>query len=90
MNIVRNRAKCKNCNTIIESVHRHHFVTCNCFENVPNNPGIFVDGGMEYNRCGGNMDNFIDLSGYVETGKDIVAELRKNDEREIGFDGESG
>lgn len=39
-------AHCLNCNTILYSVHRHHFHTCNC----PNN--TFVDGGKDYLRTG--------------------------------------
>ena len=43
---VRNRAQCGACKDIIESHHRHDFVTCEC-------GGIFVDGGHDYCRAGG-------------------------------------
>ncbi len=36
--IMRNRAKCKLCGDIIESLHRHDYVRCSCDE-------IAVDGG---------------------------------------------
>lgn len=42
---MRNRAKCKLCEDIIESKHLHDYVTCKCGE-------IAVDGGQEYFRCG--------------------------------------
>lgn len=41
---MRNRAKCKLCNDIIESKHEHDYVTCKCGE-------ISVDGGTEYYKC---------------------------------------
>ena len=51
--IIHNAAQCKLCVSIIESVHRHDFVRCQCGE-------IFVDGGREYLRAGaGNYENFI-------------------------------
>jgi len=41
----RNRARCRNCGDVVESTHRHHFVTCKC-------GGISVDGGNNYfRRC---------------------------------------
>jgi len=54
--ITKNKAQCKLCKTIIESKHRHDFVTCKCGE-------IFVDGGFDYLRSGAkDFINFIDLS----------------------------
>jgi hypothetical protein len=50
---MRNRAKCKLCEEIIESTHRHDYVTCKCGE-------ISVDGGDDYHRCrAGNWENFL-------------------------------
>lgn len=40
------KAKCRLCGEIIESKHRHDFVSCSMGH-------IFVDGGDEYLRCGG-------------------------------------
>jgi hypothetical protein len=88
------KAKCKNCGDIIESKHRHDFVTCTCrqtadrmiktfsdtltqyekdglmelsftqrhlatcaFETAVGR-GIFLDGGNEYYRWGGNLADF--------------------------------
>lgn len=49
---LKNRAKCKLCNDIIESVHRHDYVTCSCGE-------ISIDGGSGggYIRCRANDSN---------------------------------
>lgn len=52
---MRNRAKCRRCDDIIESTHRHDFVTCKCGE-------IAVDGGQAYFRAAAkNFENFIRL-----------------------------
>lgn len=54
----RNAAQCKKCNDIIESKFRHDFRQCKC-------GNIFVDGGLDYRRCGWKKeDSIIDLSGY--------------------------
>ena len=55
---VMSKAKCKHCGDIIESKSRHDWVSCSCFKNEPDTTGIFIDGGDEYLRCGGNLDNF--------------------------------
>lgn len=59
--LIRNAARCKKCNTVIESRHRHDFVRCEC-------GGIFLDGGLDYRRggwTGGNPNDWIeDLSEY--------------------------
>jgi len=54
--ILINRAQCRLCNDIIESTHRHDFVTCGCGE-------ISVDGGLAYlRRAAKDFNNLIDLS----------------------------
>ena len=45
--LTKNSVKCLMCNTILESKHRHHFVTCGCKNQT------FNDGGLSYNRVGG-------------------------------------
>lgn len=52
--IIRNAARCTRCNTIIESKYRHEFVSCSC-------GAIFVDGGKDYIRYGGDMSVFESL-----------------------------
>ena len=46
----KNRARCKKCSDIIESKYRHDFVSCKC-------GAIFVDGGNDYWRCGGDLES---------------------------------
>ena len=53
---MRNAAQCLNCGEIVESKHRHDFVSCSCWEaerhkETPEH-GIFVDGGLDYYRYG--------------------------------------
>jgi len=57
--IIRNRVKCALCRDIIESHFRHDFVYCKC-------RSIFVDGGKDYLRRGGDLDNIIELSEVEE------------------------
>jgi hypothetical protein len=61
MKIIHNRVRCKKCLTVLESKHRHDFVSCPC--------GVFVDGGHEYLR-GGYPDG--EYSDWVEDLHEIV------------------
>ena len=59
--VVVNKCQCARCLVIIESRHRHDFVQCSC-------GAIFTDGGTEYIRRGGEIENIIDMSEtYEET-----------------------
>jgi tRNA(Ile2) C34 agmatinyltransferase TiaS len=53
--IVRNSARCNKCGDEIESKDRHDFKRCRC-------GAIFVDGGHDYLRRGGNKEDFVDTS----------------------------
>lgn len=53
--ITRNALKCKKCGDIIESTFRHDFKYCKC-------GSIFIDGGYDYLRRGGDFNNAIELS----------------------------
>lgn len=53
--ILKNKAQCKKCEDIIESTHVHDFRRCSC-------GAIFVDGGREYLRRGGEFEDIIELS----------------------------
>lgn len=44
-----NKIKCMTCNTELESKFRHDFQSCKC--------GNSVDGGLDYRRVGGNLDD---------------------------------
>ncbi len=41
--LTRNAIRCLSCDTVIESTHRHDFVTCPCGM-------VSVDGGLAYER----------------------------------------
>ena len=58
MKIVRNAARCRKCGDVIESKSVHDFVMCSC-------QAIFVDGGHDYCRCGGNPEDFESLSEWM-------------------------
>ena len=59
--LTRNAIKCLQCNTVLESKHRHDFQCCGC-ENQS-----FVDGGYDYSRVGGkNFDLIEDLCEYKQ------------------------
>jgi hypothetical protein len=53
--ILYNAIRCKLCDDIIESKHRHDFVWCKCGKSA-------VDGGHDYSRIIGNSDNIEELS----------------------------
>lgn len=60
-NLTRNAVRCKGCDTVIESRHRHDYRTCGC----PNQ--TMVDGGLAYQRCGGKDLGLIeDLSEWSD------------------------
>ena len=52
-----NRIQCKKCKDIIESKHVHDFKWCTC-------KSIAVDGGLEYLRRIGNLEDIIELSEF--------------------------
>ena len=58
LKIIRcNKIKCKKCNDIIESTYVHDFKWCSC-------KSIAVDGGLEYLRRIGNLEDIIELSEF--------------------------
>lgn len=60
--IIKNAARCNRCGDVIESTSRHNWVCCSCFKESNGKTGIFVDGGLDYLRRGGEIDNYEDLS----------------------------
>ncbi len=63
---MRNRAKCKKCNVIIESVQPHDWVYCECNE-------VGVSGGKENYRCFANdFSNFLRVDDY---GNEILVKI---------------
>ena len=59
--IIHNRARCKNCGEVIESISQHDWVCCPCFHESNGKTGIFVDGGHSYLRSGGCPEYFEDM-----------------------------
>lgn len=57
--IIRNAARCRACGTVVESTYVHDFVQCAC-------GAIFVDGGREYLRGGGDPGLFESLCETTE------------------------
>jgi hypothetical protein len=55
MKIISNKIKCLYCKDIIESVDRHDFKYCSC-------ESVFVDGGKDYLRRGGELGSYEELS----------------------------
>ena len=53
--IILNRIKCRICNDVITSNSRHDFKFCKC-------GAIAVDGGKDYFRRYGNIENIEELS----------------------------
>ena len=55
--ILVNKIQCNKCKDIIESKHVHDFQRCSC-------KSIAVDGGLEYLRRVGNLEDIIELSEF--------------------------
>lgn len=55
--IKSNKIRCRKCGEIIESVSVHDFKFCKC-------GAVAVDGGHEYLRRCGNLENFEERSEY--------------------------
>ena len=53
--ILKNIIQCNKCKDIIESKHRHDFVTCSC-------GACANDGGRDYTRRLGNPEDYTDIS----------------------------
>ena len=74
-----NSIKCLECNTVLESKHQHHFVTCGCKNQT------FNDGGLVYNRVGAvNLDKVENLCKYIymteQEYQDMLEKKRIEDE----------
>jgi len=57
-----NKVKCPYCNEVIESKSVHDYKWCSCGK-------IAVDGGLDYLKRCGDIDNFIELSEYEDEGE---------------------
>ena len=72
---MRNLAKCKRCGDIIESKSRHDFQMCSC-------GSIFVDGGTDYIRRGGDPEDFDEEYDRLHGIKPEHEERDEDDEQE--------
>lgn len=66
--ILVNKIRCKKCGDIIESRSVHDFVTCKC-------GAVSADGGHNYIRRCGNLEDFEDLSEFEESVADAIREF---------------
>ncbi len=55
----RNAIKCRKCGDIIESKFTHDFKYCSC-------GSVAIDGGLEYARMQGDLENIIELHEFEE------------------------
>ena len=53
--IIHNRIKCTKCGDVIESYSVHDFKFCSC-------GAVAVDGGHDYLRRVGNLEDWVDMS----------------------------
>ena len=62
MKIISNKVRCKHCDDVIESKHRHDFVRCKCGK-------VAVDGGKSYLKRAFQTipeDDYEELSEYTD------------------------
>jgi len=66
---MRNRAKCKLCNEIIESFHATDYVTCKCGE-------ISIDGGLDSLKARAN--NWFNFFRVDDEGNEVVVKFKES------------
>lgn len=70
--IIRNAAKCLACGVVLESRHRHDFVTCDC-------GNLSIDGGKAYLKCLVQRPEMMeDMSIHEQDGPSIEDEMNDN------------
>ena len=67
--IKRNMIRCTQCGDIIESVYRHDFKYCKCGK-------VAVDGGKDYLKRSGDIENMIEMSEYENPCKEVDVDTR--------------
>ena len=55
--IITNKIRCRKCGDVIESTYTHDFRFCNC-------GAVAVDGGKEYLRRVGNLEDWEEISEF--------------------------
>jgi hypothetical protein len=71
---MRNRAKCKLCEDIIESFHRNDYVACKCDE-------IAIDGGQD--QCYAYAKNWVNFLRVDDNGDEIVVTVEEQEHNEL-------
>ena len=82
--VLVNKARCKRCGSVIESVSTHNLKRCSC-------GAISVDGGLEYIRRNGDSEDYEELSVYqlkYQWTEDGVPELGEASELVLQIDTE--
>jgi hypothetical protein len=59
MKIIENKVQCRICKDVIISRSRRDLQVCKC-------GAILIEGGFEYLRRGGSIENIIELSTYIK------------------------
>ena len=72
--LVKNAIRCKRCGDVIVSKYRHNFVTCSC-------GACSADGGIDYLRRCGNLEDWEELSEYKEI--DLTPKYKVGDKVEF-------
>lgn len=68
---MKNRAKCKLCQAVIESYHPQDYVSCSCGE-------IAIDGGLDYFKVvAKDYSNFLRID---DEGNEIVVKVKEKEE----------
>lgn len=62
--LLRNAARCRHCGTVIESKYRHDFRSHSCKTADGREVYFYIDGGLSYQRGGGDFAAMEDLSEY--------------------------
>lgn len=77
--LTRNAIKCLQCNTVLESKHRHDYQACYCSNRV------FVDGGLSYSRVGAVdlnlIENLCEYKEYTKFEYDSLQQEHKEQQR---------
>lgn len=77
--LTRNAIKCLQCNTVLESKHRHDYQTCYCSNRAS------IDGGKDYSRVGGKefdlIENLCEYKEYTKFEYDSLQQEHKEKQR---------
>src|SRR5574344_1498607 len=79
--LTRNAIKCLQCNTVLESKHRHDFQCCGCDNRTT------LDGGKEYSRVSGKdldlIENLCEYKEYIRFEYEKLQQEHKERQRNL-------